>query len=155
MRVAVPSHTQGSSYLMGVSMRGKRQKRFCRSQFPSRSSGSSSHGRRWYGRGSAGGGGSWLQPSLQDAPEGGFEEDPVRGAAVPALRAGPHAVHCLPDGWQPPRPQLLRWPGKRLTLTSVLPPCVEESSASRVSAVRFVWVFYWLCRVSLNMTNSL
>lgn len=68
----------------------------------------------------------------------------MRGAAVPALRAGPGAAHCLPAGWKPQRPQLLCRPGKRLTKISVLPPYEEESATSRVSRVGFVWFLYFL-----------
>lgn len=144
MCVSVPSHTRGSSYLMGVSMQGRRQKRFCRSQFPSRNGSSShtgcQHGPR--GRDNPGGHGSQDQPSLQDAPQEGFEEDTVRGAALPALRAGPGAAHCLPVGWKPQSPQLLQRPGKRLTANFC--PATLRGGQCRVPCLPG-----WICLVLL------
>lgn len=142
--MSVPSHTRGSTYLMGVSMQGRHQKRLCRSQFPSRNS-SSSCARCWHGprgRDNPGGGGSWNQPSLQDASQGGFEEDTVRSAAVPALRAGPGAAHCLPAGWKPQSPQLLHWPGKRLTADFC--PATLQGGERRVPRLQG-----WVCLVLL------
>lgn len=96
-------------------MQGRSQRRFCCCQLPARLSGSSHVKRRHGPQGwdNPRGGGSGDRPSLQDAPQGGLEEDTMRCAAVPAGRAAAGIAHRLPAGWKPSSPHLLLWPGRR------------------------------------------